>query len=732
MSSPRWTPSAIRFLEERYLVKDEKGNLTETPDQLCDRVGHAVAQGERAFGASDNETLTIGKTFAGLIRDGLFIPNTPTLVNAGRNNGLCLSACFVLNVEDSMDDISAKLTAQMAIQKAGGGTGFSFSQLRPESALVRGTMKESSGPLAFMKIFNAVTEAVKQGGVRRGANMGVLRIDHPDVLAFIRMKNKKGVLTRPDGGTEEVRDMTNFNISLAVTDAFMDALAHHRRYDLIDPQTKTVYRDKAGVPQSLDAEAVWAEVMHCAWLTGDPGLLFIDRGNRSKSNPIPDIELIEASNPCVTGDTLVFTSDGLRPIQELARQNMPFTATLASSMSDGAVQFGPASSPWSSGVKPIFRLVTKEGYEVRCTADHKIMTTNGWVHAEDLRENDQIRLLDHKGGFGIEGTTEEGRVLGWMIGDGTISRDSEYANRAVLSFYGEKREIADDFAQYVNAIVPDGAGKRTTYEVHSHAVSPRNEVRVASTRLATVLRTEYGMTGENKVAALPVVAFQKSEAFQRGLLQALFTADGSPQGSAERGASVRLTSVSLPLLKDVQRMLLNFGIKCTVYEERKAAGTKDFGADRGGVCAIQAIHDLTIASNSLAIFANEIGFLTATKRAKLAEILASYRKGFYHQPYTARFDRLIPDGNEEVYDLTEGYTHSFVANGIVVSNCGEQLLLNFDSCNLGSIVVSEFVIEEPPDNPDTDSWGTGFDWERFRDVAKHQSLPPPRNQEALG
>ncbi len=278
----QWSESASRVLKERYLWRKD-GKTFEDEDGMCWRVASAVAGAERVWGASDAEVSETAERFYQVMIDRQFMPNSPTLMNAGKNNGQQLSACFVLPVGDSLPEIFDAIKHAAIIHKSGGGTGFGLSRLRSEGSEVATTRGVASGPVSFLRVFNAATEAVKQGGTRRGANMGVLRVDHPDILKFIDCK-------RPDPVTG-LRDITNFNISVAATEAFMHALEHGAEYDLRDPH-------RGSVTGTLDAKMVFDRICEAAWATGDPGLLFIDRANNSGSNPIPDLEQIEATNPC--------------------------------------------------------------------------------------------------------------------------------------------------------------------------------------------------------------------------------------------------------------------------------------------------------------------------------------------------------------------------------------------------------------------------------------------------
>ena len=266
----------MRVLRERYLLRED-GDVVETPDGMCRRVARAVAQAEARWPDSGCTVAEMAGLFYELMAGKKFMPNSPTLMNAGKNNDQQLSACFVLPVADSMEGIFDSVKHAAIIHKSGGGTGFSFSRLRPAGSTVSTTDGAASGPVSFMRVFNGATEAVKQGGTRRGANMGILRIDHPDILEFIDCKL--------DGG------ITNFNISVAATDEFMHALANDGSYDLIEPHTGRIVG-------SLDANKVFDLIVAAAWSTGDPGMVFIDRINNSPANPTPEVGMVEATNPC--------------------------------------------------------------------------------------------------------------------------------------------------------------------------------------------------------------------------------------------------------------------------------------------------------------------------------------------------------------------------------------------------------------------------------------------------
>jgi len=272
-----WTEQALKVLKERYLVKDDNLEPIETPEDVLWRVSWEVASAEARWGATRRDVEASAKEFYKLMVTREFLPNSPTLMNAGTGNGLQYSACFVLPVEDSMEGIFDALKYQAIIHKTGGGTGFSFTRLRPNGSLVKTSSGTASGPVSFMRIFDAATNEVKQGGKRRGANMGIIRVDHPDILEFIHCKEEGGI--------------TNFNISVAITDKFIDAYYKDTDYELVSPKTKEVVG-------TISARRVFDEIADGAWKSGDPGLIFIDRINAGTANPVPALGPIESTNPC--------------------------------------------------------------------------------------------------------------------------------------------------------------------------------------------------------------------------------------------------------------------------------------------------------------------------------------------------------------------------------------------------------------------------------------------------
>ncbi len=695
LPDPDLATNALAVLERRYLKKDpETGAVVETPRQAFWRVAAHIAKAELLFaGGTAERALAVAEEFYDLMAKRLFMPNSPTLMNAGREMGM-LSACFVLPVEDSIEGIFDSIKATALIQKAGGGTGFSFSRLRPKGDLVRSSGGTTEGPLSFIQVFSKATDAIQQGAFRRGANMGILRIDHPDIIEFIRFKDDLGKIE-------------NYNISVAVTNRFLAELAADPAtpHQVQNPRTKTwakLHKKNAeGEPtaEHFTVGELWDLIIEHAWRTGEPGVVFIDRIN--EKNPIKNVGLIEATNPCVTADTWVHTAAGPRQVAELVGQ--PFLARL-----DGRDHASGPEGFFLTGTKPVVQLETVEGQRLRLTADHRLRRVvrvtrtaveSEWCAAGELRPGDQVVLNDHQARIGWKGahTYAEGYLLGLLIGDGTLKEDA-----AVLSVW----ETAGAGVAGVRA----QAERFATAMPHRsdfqgfHEVEGRGESRM---KLAAVrdLARELGLERGRKTIT---AAIEKgSSEFTRGVLQGLFDSDGSVQGHHEKGVSVRLAQSDRECLAAVQRMLLRLGIASTIYANRREAGVALLPDGRGGR-AEYAQHELVVSNDNLVRFRDVVGFSDTDKAVRLETLLAGYERALNRERFTARVARVVEAGVEAVYDVQIPGVNAFDANGLVAHNCGEQPLHPYDSCNLGSINLGEFVAGHGPT--------AQFDWDEFKAV----------------
>lgn len=589
--------NAMRVLEERYFLRDEDGKVIETPDELFWRVARSVAAAEE-----DPADETIVKMFHDIMARLDFLPNSPTLMNAGRQGGQ-LAACFVLPVEDSMEGIFDSLKHMALIHKSGGGTGYNFSELRPRGDKVSSTNGVASGPVSFMGMFDHATEVVMQGGMRRGANMGILNADHPDVFDFIKAKTEEGKLV-------------NFNISVGVTDDFMRAVENDGYWDLKNPRTREVVR-------TVKARELMALICEMAWKTGDPGMVFLDKLNRD--NPLAHLGPITSTNPCVTGDTIVHTVEGPKRARDLCGRKIGLVV-------NGKVVPSSGEGFFKTGEKSVLRLETREGFRLRLTADHPVLkvgrgTGHGedleWTAAGSLRPGDRIKINNHRSGpeWPGPGTAEEGYLAGLRAGGGDGSS------------------------------MPGG----------DNSFSQEMETGTSSS-------------------------------FAGGFLRGLFEAKGSVGDEQEKGASLYLGRCSLPALETAQRMLLRLGI----------VGTIRGGGDEGLPSLQPGWPELVVSGASARLFAERVGFEDQGRQDELLKTLGSVEEGAKGDPFTATIGSIAPDGVEEVFDTVVPGENAFDANGLVVHNCGEQPLLPYEACNLGSINLGGMVEDGK------------VDWEKLR------------------
>ena len=660
--------NAAVVLTKRYLRKGPDGMPTEDVRDLFWRVASAIAAEEAKYPASPYDPSGLARCFYDLMTSMRFLPNSPTLMNAGTPLGQ-LAACFVLPVGDSMEEIFDAVKFAALIHKSGGGTGFSFSRLRPKKSRVGSTGGVASGPVSFMRIFNTATEQVKQGGTRRGANMGILRVDHPDILEFIRCKEREN-------------ELSNFNISVALTEKFMQAAEKGEDYELFDPRDGHV----AG---SLNAGEVFSLLVRKAWESGDPGIVFIDRINRD--NPTPALGEIESTNPCVVGDTWVMTADGPRQARELTGQAVPLVL-------DGAVRHSTDQGFFATGVKPVYRLQTREGHSLRLTADHKVLRAASetgrrgavWTEAGRLVPGDKVVLGDHRALASWPGRygQAEGYLVGLLLGDGTLKRD-----KAVLSFWTTAAAANGDGVPRSGVMEAALAFARELPHRSDFAgwseVSGRNEWRMSPGALRAVCE-DLGMAPGAK--RITPEAERCSSDFSRGLLGGLFDADGSVQGRQAKGVSIRLSQSDLGTLEAVQRMLLRHGIASTIYRNRREAGKAVLPDGRGGQRAYptKSQHELVVSGENMARFRELIGFRDDDKAARLDTLLAGYRRRLNRETFLATVEAVIPDGEETVFDVQVPGENRFDACGLVAHNCGEQPLLPYEACNLGSINLAAF------------------------------------------
>lgn len=655
--------------------KKYKSQTENSPEETFLRVARAVAN-------SPEEQ----KEFFELMSELKFIPGGRILAYAGRGNDKAtLSNCYVMpDPEDSMESIMESLHNCALTMKAGGGIGLNFSNLRPEGAYIKGTDSKSSGPVSFMQMWNAMSRTISGVGHRKGAMMAVMNIDHPDIEKFIHAK-------RNNTASNPVLEM--FNISVAITDDFIDAVINDKEWNLMF---------NGEICKTVKARVLWNMIVENNWAKAEPGVIFIDRVN--KKNNLWYCEKITATNPCVTKDTRILTVNGFIKIEDLIGRNKPLQVkvdrrachqdVIASYHSDnpslkvtvpdtygGEVKTSTCVFP--TGKARVFRVITKHGYEIRATDYHKFLTPCGYKKLADLKQGDELLIYSGTGGFGDKGSYELGLITGWLITDGYVSE-----KRAFLDFYNSKKPLAEVFLQAVNKLLKEHNCRKT---VQIRKQNRRDCYKIASQMLLNVLN-KYGFAGKT---AVPEYIFQGTQDCVKGFLQAVFTADGTVlKDSDKQSYSLRLTSVNLEVLKDIQLLLINLGIVSRIYKNRADERSKALPDGNGGYkkYGCKAIHELTVSKENLVKFAELVGLLGA-KNDQLHEVVKSYRRGPYKENFTTTVVEIIPEGVEEVYDVTQPETHSVVFNGLVTGQCGEQPLPPGGACTLGAINLTQFVTE---------------------------------------
>ncbi len=675
-----------RVFFEKYALWDLEGVPLEfTPEGMWERIAKGLAEVE----GSEEKRREWYEKFLWLLQNFRFVPGGRIMHAIGNPRKVTPFNCFVLLIKgDSLEAIfeCAKEMAQTYSQ--GGGVGIDISVLRPAGAPVRNAARTSTGAVSFMELYSLVTGTIGQHG-RRGALMITIADNHPDVLAFIDIKNDP-----------ERRRVRFANISVRVSDELMEAVQRGGKFELrFDGEYFSIRR-------TVDAREIWDKLIQNSWASAEPGTLYWSTIKRYSTSEYKGMEVI-STNPCVTGDTLVSTEEGLIPIAELAKRTGLPNAILDSRVYPHFTS-GAIVKAWWSGRKPVCRVVTKTGYELRATADHKVLTANrGWVMVKDLKPGDLLLIQNRKGGFGRYGDEHLGRVLGRLVADGYVNR---FDGRAVLDFYAQDRTLTPVLQQSVAAVIPTS---RHYSAPTVTAVPGQERWQIRSHRSLETL-VELGFDPDEK-QKIPAIVWQGSEGMVRGFLQALFTADGTLRENPVTGRYVRLTSTNLRFLKDIQILLAHFGIASRIYENRKLPELKPMPDGHGGkkLYMSQGFHELEISRSNLLRFHREIGFLPGSqKQAQLGRIVGSYKHGPADETFTTPVERVIPEGVEDVYDLTEAVSHTFIANGLTVANCGEEALPAYGNCNLGNINLSAFVLDEFTD-------GACVDWDKLERAVRY-------------
>ncbi|MGH8114011.1 MAG: LAGLIDADG family homing endonuclease, partial [Rhodanobacteraceae bacterium] len=608
------------------------------------------------------------------------------------------------------------------------GIGYEFSTLRPRNAYVSGAGAYTSGPLSFMDIYDKMCFTVSSAGGRRGAQMGTFDVAHPDVKEFVRAKREDGRLRQ-------------FNLSLLITDGFMQAVEHDQDWPLVFPvhvkekdevdladATRVVWREwpshdnyivrddglvACKIYGHIRARHLWDMIMVSTYDYAEPGFILIDRVNEMNNNWW--CEHIRATNPCVTADTRLATQYGMVPIGELYAAGAPLEVSVdrrALELEGRGVETRTAKQAFMTSSKtPVYRVTTEDGYEIKATGWHDFYTERGKIKLLELQIGDRMLVQSGKGQFGNQGSEDLGLLLGLITGDGHFTNRGNDQQAAIVTLWGEERALADRVATVVNGMIAHPArGSSRQYRVAPVTVPERNQVFLRSVLLARLL-AHYGFTAATKLR-VPEVIWRGSESCVKTYLRALFQCDGTVNVSSRSlSCSVRLASSQPDLLKDVQILLANFGVFCRV-KKRRAAGMRKLpdghGSTRSYVCA--ADQELIIDGESRERFMSEIGFLLPNKLQRYLD----WREGkalLKTQRFTSRIASIELIGEQAVFDTTQPDHNAVIFNGLVTGQCGEQPLPPYGSCLLGSVNLTRFVHD--PFGPKAQ-----FDMQGYREVVK--------------
>ncbi|RAV21604.1 LAGLIDADG family homing endonuclease [Paenibacillus contaminans] len=693
---------------QRVKVKLRSGDIVEstiekltlnkeyTPEQLWSRLAAAMASVE----ATPEKQQEWTDKFRRLLDDWKLVPGGRIAAGAGASDELTLFNCYVIpSPKDSRGGIMITLTEMTEIMARGGGVGINLSSLRPRRAIVHGVNGSSSGAVSWGGLFSYATGLIEQGGSRRGALMLMMNDWHPDVQDFITVKQTMG-------------QITNANLSVCVSNAFMKAVKEDGDWDLVFPDTTDPEYDElwdgnlnkwkelgkpVKVVRTVRARDVWHTIIESAWKSAEPGVVFMEYYNEMSNswyfNPII------ATNPCFHPDTRISTEFGLIRIEDLYKQmgrQTFLTATDSRLVNQMQVVNGRSyevpgtvmrtATVFPTGRKKTVRVTLNNGMELKVTRDHRIFTDKGWKEAKDLTPDDYVYIQSGEGRFAARDELGEawGHYLGWLTGDGWLSKRGDVG----MVFGRDDAEVIPRMVE-IGKELTGVEGK--VYE-RENGTFQLNWWRKAFVERLKELGVKAVRAFEKEV---PAAIFTSTKETVAAFLQGLFSADGTVYENDEMHRTVRLASSSKKLLQDVQQLLLNLGIHGKIYlrtKQNQALFTYETMDGDVKVYESHEFYELIISGNNLLTFKEQVGFgLVSRKQEALERIARMSRKSEKFHSQVVQIE-----GGEEVvvYDVTEPVTHSLVANGFVVHNCGEQGLPPWGVCNLSAVNLSKFYDAE--------------------------------------
>jgi len=678
---------AAKVFLDKYALRDSEQNLLEsTPEQMHRRVASEIARIEKK---KFKNPMSEDEIFGYLDHFKRIVPQGSLLYGIGNPyQFVSLSNCFVIDPPlDSYGSILKQDEELVQISKRRGGGGTDVSNLRPDGAATTNAAKTSTGIIPFMDRYSNSIREVGQSG-RRGALLLSLDVRHPEILKFVKVK-------------KDLQRVTGANLSVRLMDKFMDsATGKENEYELKWP----VDAENPKISRIVDSKNLWRQIIENAHATGEPGLLFWDTIIReSPADCYAEFGFTTRStNPCITDDMWISTSDGPKQVHELIGKQFV-------SITNGKLRTSDTRGFYKTGNKNVYQLKTKNGYTLKCTENHKIKQaekngrkySNKWTELSNLHTGDFIVLNNARNSakWSGEGCFEEGWIIGSLLGDGCFSEGS-----AKLSYWGNNKFAMRNIAsQYIR----DNMSCRSDMGTGSSSTVCAVKRNVTSLKSKSLSDYSHRFFSDDKNLKNKIETMGYD--FCRGFISGWFDADGTVLSDKNKGSySVRLSSVKIDNLKIAQRILLRLGVVSSIYENRKEKGYRLLPDGKGGEKAYlcQDQHELAISKDNLIEFNNKIGFNDEYKKDKLENIISSFVRGPYKEEFVDEIVEIGLLGKEEVYDCTIPVSHEFDANGIVVHNCGEVPLCPNDSCRLMLLNAYSYVI-----NPFTKD--AKFDYDAF-------------------